>query len=343
VRPRVLGAASGATGATGGRSTTLLSDRTADVSGGLLGCGAGGAGAGAGMPLAHAAAPAIAAASHARPFLIAGAMMPGSSRRMAALVNPLAPPRRYLSSMRIEIAGDAALHPPPTRREFLRLVGAGGALLLLPGFLVACGSDAAAVTGTGVPGSGAPFVIDFSRGDVAVLQFALVLEQLEADFYSRVVGSFATSGFSIAEQAILGDIANHEVVHRDLLSATLGADGAFTVSPTYTGLDFTKRADVLARAKAIEDLGVATYDGVAQYLQSADSLALLARIVSVEGRHAAVIRDLVDPLTGAFAPRPTDDLFSPPTAATALQGQLVDKIGFLALPAGFVEGPNANV
>jgi rubrerythrin len=244
--------------------------------------------------------------------------------------------------MRIEIAGDADLHPPHTRREFLRLVGAGGALLLLPGFLGACGSDADTMTGTGAPGSGKPFVIDFSRGDVAVLQFALVLEQLEADFYSRVLQGFANSGFSIAEQAILGDIANHEVVHRELLSATLGADAAFTVSPTYTGLDFTKRADVLARAKAIEDLGVATYDGVAQYLQSADSLTLLARIMSVEGRHAAAIRDLVDPLTGAFAPRATDDLFSPATSATALQGQLVDKIGFLALPAGFVEGPNAN-
>jgi rubrerythrin len=244
--------------------------------------------------------------------------------------------------MRIEIAGATNLHTPPTRREFLRLVGAGGALLLLPGLLSACGSDADAVTGNGAPGSGEPFVIDFSRGDVAVLQFALLLEQLEADFYSRVVQAFATSGFSIAEQAVLGDIANHEVVHRELLHATLGADGAFAVAPTYTGLDFTKRADVLARAKAIEDLGVATYDGVAQYLQDGDSLTLLARIVSVEGRHAAAIRDLIDPLAGAFAPKATDDLFSPPTAATALQGQLVDKIGFLALPSGFVEGPNGN-
>jgi rubrerythrin len=244
--------------------------------------------------------------------------------------------------MRIEIDSATDLHAPPTRREFLRLVGAGGALLLLPGLLSACGSDADAVTGTGAPGSGEPLVSDFSRGDVAVLQFALMLEQLEADFYSRVVQGFATSGFSIADQALLGDIANHEVVHRELLSATLGADGTFVVSPTYTGLDFTKRTDVLARAKAIEDLGVATYDGIAQYLEGADSLALLARIVSVEGRHAAAIADLIDPLTGAFTPRPTDDLFSPSTAATALQGQLVDKIGFLALPAGFVPGPNAN-
>ena len=244
--------------------------------------------------------------------------------------------------MRIEIASATDLHRAPTRREFLRLVGAGGALLLLPALLSACGSDAEAVTGTGAPGSGEPLVIDFSRGDVAVLQFALVLEQLEADFYSRVVQGFATSGFSAADQALLGDIANHEVVHRELLRATLGGEGTFVVSPTYTGLDFTKRADVLARARAIEDLGVATYDGIAQYLQDGDALALLARIVSVEGRHAAAVRDLIDPLTGAFAPKATDDLFSPPTAATALQGQIVDKLGFLALPSGFVQGPNGN-
>ncbi|HTK48891.1 MAG TPA: ferritin-like domain-containing protein [Gemmatimonadaceae bacterium] len=331
-----------ATGAAGAGATRALSARTGTGSDGGVGRGAEGAGAGAGiLPLAHATTPANDAASHARTIL-AIPMMAGSSRRTPAFVNPLAPPTRYLSSMRIEISDAAQLHAPPTRRDFLRLVGAGGALLFLPGLLSACGSDAGAVTGTGAPGSGEPLVIDFSRGDVAVLQFALVLEQLEADFYSRIVAAFASSGFSIADQAVLSDIANHEVVHRELLSATLGADGSFAVSPTYGGLDFTKRADVLARAKAIEDLGVATYDGVAQYLQGADSLALLARIVSVEGRHAAVIRDLLDPLTGAFAPGATDDLFSPPTAATALQGQIVDRIGFLALPAGFVDGPNAN-
>jgi rubrerythrin len=243
--------------------------------------------------------------------------------------------------MRITI-GTASELRATSRRDFLRLLGAGGTLLLLPGALAACGSDAATAPGTGRPGSGEPFVIDFSRGDVAVLQLALVLEQLEADFYSRVVDVFASSTFSLAEQAVLGDIRAHEVVHRGLLAAVLGADGAFTLAPTYGSLAFTTRADVLAAAKAIEDLGVATYNGVAQFVTTPDTLALLARIVSVEARHAAAVRDILEPRTAAFAPGAADDVFSPVTAATALQSRFVDKLGFRSLPPTFVQGPNGN-
>jgi hypothetical protein len=243
--------------------------------------------------------------------------------------------------MRITI-GSARDLRATTRRDFLRVLGASGTLLLLPGVLAACGSDAPTAPGTGRPGSGDPFVIDFSRGDTAVLQLALVLEQIEADFYTRVVDGFASSTFSLAEQAVLGDMHGHEVVHRDLLAAVLGGDGTFTLAPTYESLAFTTRADVLAAAKALEDLGVATYNGIAQYVTAPDTLALLARIVSVEARHAAAVRDLLEPRSAAFAPGAADDVFAPATAATALQDRLVNKLGFVSLPATFVQGPNGN-
>jgi len=240
--------------------------------------------------------------------------------------------------MRIELGSLSELHAAGTRRDFLRLIGLGGALVLLPGFVSACASDDV----TGIPASGEPFVIDFAAGDSAILQLAFILEQLEADFYGRVVDAFAQSNFTTTEQVLLTDIRNHEAIHRAFLAATLGESAAVEVTPAYPNLSFTDRAKVLAFAKQIEDLGIATYNGSAQYVASGDTLTVLAKIAAVEGRHASAIGDLLTPRTNSFAPAPTDDLFRPAKVGAALQENLIEKIGMVNLPALFIEGPNAN-
>ena len=240
--------------------------------------------------------------------------------------------------MRIELESLSELHAAGTRRDFLRLVGVGGMLVLLPGFVTACASDDV----FGVPASGEPFVIDFKAGDPAILQLAFVLEQIEADFYGRVVDAFAQSNFTTTEQALLTDIRNHEAIHRAFLAATLGASAALEVTPAYPGLAFTDRAKVLAFAQQIEDLGIAMYNGTAQYVASGATLTLLSKIAAVEGRHASAIGDLLTPRTSSFAPRATDDLFRPATVGAAVQANLIEKIGFVNLPPIFLEGPNNN-
>jgi rubrerythrin len=240
--------------------------------------------------------------------------------------------------MRIELGSLSELHAMGTRRDFLRLIGVGGALVLLPGFVTACSSDDV----FGIPASGEPFVIDFKDGDPAILQLAFVLEQIEADFYGRVVTAFAQSNFTTTEQALLTDIRNHETIHRGFLEATLGAGVAFKVTPAYPGIAFTDRATVLAFAKRIEDLGIAMYNGAAQYVANSATLTLLAKMAAVEGRHASAIGDLLTPRTDSFAPLATDDLFRPAKVGAALQANLIEKIGMVNLPAIFLDGPNGN-
>lgn len=229
-----------------------------------------------------------------------------------------------------------------SRRTFLRLLGLGGALVLLPSFVAACDSDETTAPGDGLPGSGNALVIDFAQGDVAILQYALVLEQVEADFYSRVVSAFGTSNITTAEQAILTEISNHEIAHREFLRGSLGADGAFTITATFRGVSFSDRAGVLAAARSLEDLGIAAYNGAAQYLTTPANVLSLAKIVSVEARHAATIRDLLEPRTGAFAPSSTDDVFRPAKVATTVQANIVDKLGFSNTPVAFTQGPNGG-
>jgi rubrerythrin len=231
-------------------------------------------------------------------------------------------------------------HAVASRRTFLRLVGLGGAIALLPTFVTACNSDETTAPTDGFAGSGEPLVIDFAQGDVAILQYALVLEQVEADFYSRVVAAFGTSNITAAEQAILSDIRNHELAHREFLRGTLGADGDFTITSTFRGVSFTDRAAVLGAARSLEDLGVAAYNGAVQYLTNPANVLSLAKIVSVEARHAATVRDLLEPRT--FAPNATDDVFRPAKVAATVQENLVDKLGFSNVPVAFTQGPNGG-
>jgi hypothetical protein len=67
----------------------------------------------------------------------------------------------------------------------------------------------------------------------------------------------------------------------------------------FSSIDFSSRSSVLGTARAFEDLGVSAYNGAGELLQNADYLLLAGKIVSVEARHAAAIRDLIN--YGSFA------------------------------------------
>jgi hypothetical protein len=226
-----------------------------------------------------------------------------------------------------------------SRREFVRALALGGTIALLPG-VAGCDDDPTGPN-SGIPGSGNPVLIDFASGDVAVVQLLSVLEQIEVDFFSRVVAAFPTSNIAAGDQAVLTEIRDHELAHRAYLDGTLGA-ALLPITATFPGVDFADRTSVLATAGTLEDLGIATYNGAAQYLVSPGTLLELAKIASVEGRHASAIRDLQQPRTNAFSPNATDDAWRPAKAATSLQDYLVDKLAFANAPATFVQGPNGG-
>jgi rubrerythrin len=149
-------------------------------------------------------------------------------------------------------------------------------------------------------GSSNSGVIDVGKGDTGILNFAYALEQLEAAFYIQVNVSFYANA-TTAEQAILADIMNHEIAHRDFFKNALGSAAIPALTPDFSSIDFTSRASVLGTAKALEDTGVSAYNGAGQYISSADYLTIAGKIVSVEARHAAAIRDLLNPLSADFA------------------------------------------
>ncbi len=175
------------------------------------------------------------------------------------------------------------------RRSFLRYAGAGAAGV---GILAveACKKHDDTTT--------ASTTIDVGSGDIGVLNYAYALEQLEAAFYIQVIKT-PYSGMTSAELAGLTDIRDHEVLHREFLKAALGAMAIAALTPDFSSINFADRTSVLGAAKAFEDTGVTAYNGAGYLITSPVYLTLAGKIVSVEARHAAYIRDLIS--YGSFA------------------------------------------
>ena len=132
---------------------------------------------------------------------------------------------------------------------------------------------------------------------VDVLNFALTLEYLEADFYQ--MGLDASGLVSGNTRAVVAQISQHESAHVDFLVSTINALGGtpverptfdFTAGGAFSDV-FSNPTTFLALAQAFEDTGVRAYKGQAgNLLGTGDVLQAALQIHSVEARHASEVR-----------------------------------------------------
>lgn len=177
------------------------------------------------------------------------------------------------------------------RRAFIKYAGASAGVAAL--VITGCDEDDTPANDNGV---------DLGSGDTGILNYAYALEQLEAAFYTAVTGNAAFSTiFSAEEQVILTDIRDHEIAHREFLKAALMGNAIGDLEVDFSSVNFGDRASVLNTAKTFEDLGVAAYNGAGNLLEDVNLLLVAGKIVSVEARHAAAIRDLLNPKSADFA------------------------------------------
>ena len=180
------------------------------------------------------------------------------------------------------------------------------------GMLAAAGLAAGALP-TALAGAQGP-----SKGDIAILNFALTLEFLEAAFYKDALSGGAVKGQYRTFAEVAGE---HEQAHVDALKKTLG--GKATAKPSFDfGGATADQATFAQTAKTVEDLGVEAYQGAAVDIKSAEVLTAAISIHPVEARHAAWIASIIG--MGSGSPSPAPAAFNPakdmPAVLAAVRG-----------------------
>lgn len=171
--------------------------------------------------------------------------------------------------------------------------------------------------------------------DTDILNFALNLEYLEAEFYSvatygatllelgiltsseqsgLTTGGNMVSGFSSSPLAFIATaLRENEIAHVQYLRAALGSAAVKkpTINLAALGYGFSSVDSWLELARQFEDVGVSAYLGAAPLITSKTYLAAAGAILATEAQHSGSIR-LACIQNGVTSPA-VDSLDVPPT------------------------------
>lgn len=219
------------------------------------------------------------------------------------------------------------------RRKFLKGTGALGlgiAGVSMLGTALISSVPALAQQSPGTP-------VSLSANDAAVLNFALNLEYLEAEFYTKAttgmtieqigipVSGVGTEGPTLGGMkidfgsnkdfigTIADQIARDEQDHVKDLRAVLGSQAIAKPEINLNALGLVSTiALFLTEARAFEDVGVSAYGGAAPLIQSKNVLATAARIALTEAEHTGNVRLLVALFDVFTHPVDSQDIVPPP-------------------------------
>jgi rubrerythrin len=182
---------------------------------------------------------------------------------------------------------------PTSRKKFLRMIGGGGGVAAMAVLLGACGDDedtssTPAASGSTETAAAMPSSDDV-KGDLDILNYALTLEYLEAEFYKKVVEAKLFDG---KNGDIIKQFGESEQAHVDALTATIKKLGGTPVSAPMSKFDVSDANAVVQLAATVENLGAAAYLAQAPKIKNMEVLAAALSIHSVEARHAAVLNTL---------------------------------------------------
>lgn len=224
------------------------------------------------------------------------------------------------------------------RRFMLGSAGAIGGVALGSAFATGALAQEDEVSEADVPPQGNATEGEFEN-DLEILNYALTLEYLEAEFYEEgldnlgageIRNSDALQDFDGAiRDRVVGDIAtirDHEVSHVETLTAVVEDLGGDPVEkPTFDFGGATGDPDAfLATAKALENTGVSAYAGAAPSIENADLVPPALSIHSVEARHASFL-NVLNGMVGF--PEPYDDPLSREEVLDIASGFIVDEDG----------------
>jgi rubrerythrin len=166
--------------------------------------------------------------------------------------------------------------------------------------------------------------------DVDILNYALVLERLEYEFYRRylekynerqIEGAAIFDGFGNKVRSHIYEnlvrIRNHEKTHVQTLIKVIKSLGGKPVGDSEYNFGVNSVKEFVATAQVLEDTGVMAYDGAIAYIHRPGLQTAGATIATVEARHASYLRLLngevpfPEPFDDPKAPRRVCEMVDP--------------------------------
>jgi hypothetical protein len=183
--------------------------------------------------------------------------------------------------------------------------------------------------------------------DYDILNFALNLEYLEAEFYAKATtgltagdlgahtgGTVGTYGKTLGGSKVNFEIPDHptltknltylaeelcfdELAHVNLIHGALGSLAVTkpAINLDALGIGFGSYKEFLTLARAFEDVGLSAYDGAAPLITSKAYLAVAAEIALTEANHSGAIRLMVAINGIATSPVDSIDVVPPPSGS----------------------------
>jgi hypothetical protein len=156
------------------------------------------------------------------------------------------------------------------------------------------------------------------------MNFASMLQQLQYQYYAT---SFAVYqgyvGATALEFTVIQRLWTHHSGVRTLFRRATPDPVTTDMQFEFSNVDFSNRTQVLEYAIKLEDIATAAMHGILRHAPDDATLTLLSKIASVEARHSATLRDLVDIGAGKAASAARtgfagDDVVSPTMGTNAL-------------------------
>jgi hypothetical protein len=184
--------------------------------------------------------------------------------------------------------GDRGLHYDASRRRFMQLAGAGGAALAVSTLVAACGGDDEQQQ-QDTQDAGDPVQ---PSTDLEIVNYVLLLEYIEEDFYKLAVDS---GELSSEYQALAKQIRQDETEHVQALESVVEQLAGVPVprpGPKFDAVIQGGEQSILDTAATLENLGAAAYLGQAPRIQNTRVFESALAIHTVEARHAAALNEV---------------------------------------------------